>query len=108
MPLNSKIIQLKASTYKEVCLDIARRVKQRRLELNLTQAGLASRADVNVETYRKFERTGKISLENLVKIGFVFDAIDDFEQLFLQEQFQNLDELLGKKKSKRERGKRNE
>ncbi|MDO9153671.1 MAG: XRE family transcriptional regulator, partial [Paludibacter sp.] len=30
--------------------------------MNLTQSGLAKRAGVNIETYRKFERTGEISL----------------------------------------------
>ena len=39
----------------DVAMQIAARVKVRRLELNLTQEGLASRAGVKFATYRRFE-----------------------------------------------------
>ena len=45
----------------EVALQIAARVKTRRLELNLTQEGMAARAGLKFATYRRFEQTGEIS-----------------------------------------------
>ena len=71
------MILLNQKSVSEICVDIAQKVKQRRLELNLTQKGLALRADVNIETYRKFERIGEISLVNLVKIAIalIFDYV---------------------------------
>jgi transcriptional regulator with XRE-family HTH domain len=85
---------------------VATRVKSRRLELNLTQNGLASRADVNIETYRKFERTGEISLHNLVKLAFALNALNEFDSLFSQTRYQSIDELLIGAQNSRKRGKR--
>jgi len=79
-------------------------VKTRRLELNLTQSGLSNRAGVNIETYRKFERTGEISLLNLVKLAMVMEMSTDFNVLFAQTQYQNLDNLLGAEFNTRKRG----
>jgi transcriptional regulator with XRE-family HTH domain len=104
MELNSNIIQINAVTPSEICKSVALRVKSRRLELNLTQSGLAARAGVNIETYRKFERTGEISLLSLVKLAIALDVTSDFAALFAQKQYQSLDDLLEVEKSKRKRG----
>lgn len=106
MGVNGDIIQISVVTVDEVCRDVAARVKTRRLELNLTQSGLAARAGVNIETYRKFERTGEISFANLVKIGYAFNLLSDFNLLFAQRQFQSIDELLGAENVVRKRGKK--
>lgn len=98
------MIQLNAKSVPEVCVSVATRVKQRRLELNLTQQGLALRADVNIETYRKFERTGETALANLVRIAFALNAMDDFDLLFSQKKYQSIDELLQSKSNNRKRG----
>ncbi len=104
MELNSNIIQISAVNPSEICKSVAQRVKSRRLELNLTQSGLAARAGVNIETYRKFERTGEISLLNLVKLAVSLDVTTDFTALFAQKQYQSLDDLLKVEKSIRKRG----
>ena len=106
MVLNSEIIQLNNTNLIEVCVSVAQRVKSRRLELNLTQSGLASRAGVNIETYRKFERSGEISFFNIVKIGFALNMVDDFTHLFAEKQYQSIDELLKLEGVSRKRGKR--
>jgi transcriptional regulator with XRE-family HTH domain len=106
MGLNSNIIQINANTAKDICLSVAGRVKSRRLELNLTQHGLAARAGVNIETYRKFERTGEISFPNIVKLAMALDMATDFDALFSQQQYQNLDELLDSTQTERKRGKK--
>jgi len=106
LALNSNIIQINTSLPSEICKLVASRVKSRRLEFNLTQSGLAARADVNIETYRKFERTGEISLHNLVKLAFALNTLNEFDNLFSQTQYQSIDELLNGVQNSRKRGKR--
>ncbi len=90
----------------EMALNIAQKVKQRRLELDLTQAGLSARAGIPVPTYRVFERTGKISLQALLHIGFALNCLSDFNTLFTQQQWISLDEMLENQQLTRKRGKK--
>ena len=106
MGINSNIIQIDIVSTDGICKSVAARVKDRRLELNLTQTGLAARAGVNIETYRKFERSGEISFTNLVKLGYALNLLADFDLLFAQRQYQNIDELLGAENIVRKRGKK--
>lgn len=87
---------------------IALRLRERRLELNLTQKGLASKAGVSLGTLKRFENSYEISLKHLIMIALVLDATEEFEQLFSKRQFESLDEVLNTTKAKkRERGSRN-
>lgn len=106
MNTNSTIIQLNTQSTAEVCMSVAMRVKQRRLELNLTQQGLALRADVNIETYRRFERTGEIAFLNMAKIAFALDALNNFDLLFLQKKYQHIEDIIHNNSKNRKRGKR--
>lgn len=85
---------------------LAARVKLRRLEFNLSQAGLAKRADLPLPTYRLFEQTGKISLHGLLQIAFALNCLQDFDELFSQRQFTTLDEVLDNKDIKRKYGRK--
>ena len=87
---------------------LATRAKTRRLEMNLTQEGLSVRADIPLATYRRFERTGKISLEGLLHVAYALDALDDFDTLFSAPRYASLDEALDATHNTRKRGKRNE
>lgn len=87
---------------------MAERVKTRRLEMNLTQEGLSVRSGVPLATYRRFERTGKVSLDGLLHIAYALDALDDFDQLFASRKYASLDEALDADQKNRKRGKRNE
>ena len=87
---------------------IATRVKARRLELNLTQEGIAIRAGLKFATYRRFEQTGEISLKGLLQIGFALNALSEFDTLFAQKQYQSLDDVLNEQNVIRKRGKKNE
>lgn len=89
-------------------MGIARRVRQRRLELNLTQAALSLRADIKLPTYRKFERTGLISLGALLRIAFALDALDEFGRLFTRRQYATFEEAVAGAHKTRKRGKRND
>lgn len=88
--------------------ELAERVKTRRLELNLTQEGLSVKAGMPLATYRRFERTGKISLDGLLHIAYALDALNDFDQVFATPKYTTLDEALKATNNTRKRGKRNE
>ncbi len=92
-----------------VLKNISAKVKARRLEMNLTQDGLASRSGISYGTYRRFETSGEISLRNLVMLAMALDATDDFDKLFAIPTYRSISDLTElNKTSKRKRGKKNE
>ena len=104
----NNILLLNVANPSDIALQIAARVKARRLELNLTQEGLASRAGVKFATYRRFEQTGEISLRGLLQVCFALNCLDEFNDLFAQKQYQSLDDVLNEQRLNRKRGKKNE
>jgi len=106
MIINDNIIQVNKPAINNICLSLANKIKARRLELNLSQAGLSVRSGVNLETYRRFERTGQVSLINLVMIAESLNLSSEFETLFVQRQYQNLDELMNARLKTKKRGTR--
>ena len=76
--------------------------------MNLTQEGLSVRAGIPLATYRRFERTSKISLEGLLRIAFALNSLDDFDVVFNAPRYSTLDEALNASQTTRKRGKRNE
>jgi transcriptional regulator with XRE-family HTH domain len=90
---------------KDVSGALAGRVKRRRLETNLTQEGLASRAQVSLGTLKLFERTGKASLEFLILVAFALNAEKEFEQLFPPLALRSIDDIIAKPARRRGRRK---
>lgn len=72
---------------------IARRARARRLTRGWTQAELAERAGLALPTLKKFEHTGLIALERLVRIAAVLDDLAAFTALFAPAAARSLDEL---------------
>lgn len=84
---------------------IAGKVKERRLEKNLTQKAFAARAGIGYDAYRKFENSGEITLRGLVLCAIALDDTEGFFELFTRKSYQSVDEILNeKKKKKRQRG----
>ena len=104
----NNILSLINTNLNDVSTQLATRVKARRLELNLTQEGLATRAGIKFATYRRFEQTGEISLRGLIQIAFALNTLSEFDNLFAQKQYQSLDDVLNEQKANRKRGKKNE
>lgn len=104
----NNILTFNVPNLDDIASQIADRVKTRRLELNLTQEGLATRSGIKFATYRRFEQTGEISLKGLLRIGLALNALSEFELLFAQKQYQTRDEVLNEKNTTRKRGKKNE
>jgi transcriptional regulator with XRE-family HTH domain len=81
-------------------------LRNTRLEKNLTQEGLAERSGVSLGTLKKFESTGQISLESLLKLCLALDLLNKFENLFdKKEQPKSLDDILSQDKT-RKRGRK--
>ena len=66
-------------TPKDVNNDIVKRMRARRKEKKLTQAELSRLAGVSLGSLKRFEQTGNISLNSLIKIAFVLDCQEDFD-----------------------------
>lgn len=80
----------------EVQQEIGKKAKQLRKQYNLTQPQLANRSGVSLASVKRFEQTGKISLDSLLKIASILDVLEDFETLFnpVQALPKSLDEIL--------------
>lgn len=105
---NIKVIMISVNmmTCEEMQKAIARRARELRLESNVSQQTLSERSGVSYGSLKKFEQTGKISLESLLKLAVVLGCMDDFNALFLPksaEKALSLDELLEHGKRKRGR-----
>ncbi|MEM9858835.1 MAG: helix-turn-helix transcriptional regulator, partial [Bacteroidota bacterium] len=76
------------------------RAKALRKAHGLSQSQLAEKSGVSFGSIKRFERSGKISLESLLKIAFVLDALASFEQLFPPKPFMpgSLDEIINSKR----------
>lgn len=86
----------------DIALELASRVRSRRLAQSLTQEGLASRSGVPLGTLKKFERTGQIAFVSFIRLVVVLGDEAALENLLLEQKFETLDEVLDvKKKPKR-------
>lgn len=90
----------------EVQMAIARKARELRLELNLSQQTLSEKSGVSYGSLKKFEQTGQISLESLLKLALVLECMDDFNALFAPKRTEkalSLDDLMDNGKRKRGR-----
>lgn len=69
----------------DVLLDLAQKTRKLRRERKLSQQELAERAKVSLGSYKRFEKSGQISLESLLRIAFILGRMDDFETVFRSE-----------------------
>ncbi|CAN5178947.1 hypothetical protein BH09GEM1_BH09GEM1_46610 [soil metagenome] len=60
---------------------LAERMRQRRLAEGWSRLELSARSGVALATLQKFEQTGKISLERLLRLAAALDVLRDFERL---------------------------
>lgn len=99
------MLPMELQSPREVARELADRVRVMRLERAWTQKEMAERAGVALATYRRFETEGLVSLERLLSIAQVLDALPQFDVLFRQRAPDSLDELE-RRETRRQRGKR--
>ena len=97
-------MSISIETPQEVQHGLASRFKARRLALNLTQQGLAQRSGVSWGSLKRFERTGLIALDSLLRLALVLDCLTDFDLLCVGAsvgEVKSLDEMLAESKIRR-------
>lgn len=98
-------ISFELRTPRDVQRDLTRRFKTRRLALNLTQEGLSARAGVSWSSLKRFEHTGLISLEALLKLAIALGCLSDFDRVATDDgqglDGKSLDEILREPKPRR-------
>lgn len=102
------MLSIDINTPKSVMEQLGENFRQKRLSLDLTQEGLASKSGVSLGSLKRFENSSQISLESLLKLSVVLGCLDDFLHIAKAKEtpFGSLDELLQmKEKPSKKRGK---
>ncbi len=86
MPRRGNILPLINGSPGGIAKAIAARLKARRLQNGWSRKTLANRAGVNLWSLKRFEVSGQIAFESLIKLAIVLGDIGDFEGLFAARQ----------------------
>lgn len=92
----SVAIMISLLTPAKAQLQLAENLRERRLAMGLTQAGLAARSGVALATLRKFERTGAASIETLLKLLAVVGGLEEVIKATtpIESEFSSIDEVI--------------
>ena len=92
------MLAINISTPASMMQELRKKFKERRLFLNLSQEGLASKSGVSLGSLKRFESSGQISLESLLKLALVLECLDDFNTIADKKDkpVESIDELLKK------------
>jgi len=95
-------------TPQDVMSELKNKFKERRLSIGYTQEALANRSGVSLGSLKRFEGSGQISLESLLKIALVLECLDDFLTIAnpIEEQPRSIEELIEEKKRTPKRGRK--
>lgn len=102
------MLSININTPDSVMQTLKENFKNRRLSFDLTQEGLANKSGVSLGSLKRFETTGQISLESLLKLAVILECLEDFLHIAQEKKqtINSIDELLEKKESvKKQRGK---
>lgn len=85
---------------------VGARARARRLALGLTQAEVGERAGLGSATVKRFEHTGQMAFDGIVRLAIALDAAEAIVALFDKPvaAIKSLDEIL--EKPARQRGRR--
>ncbi len=79
----------------DILKEISENHKKLRKSLKISQAELAARSGVSLGTIKRFESTGQIALESLLKLAYLLNALQDFEGVFKREEtLANIEKLF--------------
>jgi transcriptional regulator with XRE-family HTH domain len=74
---------------------LAKRHKALRQQLKISQTEMAERSGVSLGSLKRFERTGQISLESLLKLAHLLNRLEDFKNVFqAKEDKSNIEKLF--------------
>ncbi|HIB8181801.1 TPA: helix-turn-helix domain-containing protein [Elizabethkingia anophelis] len=88
---------------------VVQNIRERRLQMRLTQEGLAERSGVPLPTLRKFEQKGSISFDSFLKLLAVVGGLEEMIDVLKpkEQSFTSIDDILkSEEKSIKKRGNR--
>jgi transcriptional regulator with XRE-family HTH domain len=90
------MLSININTPHSVQILLKEKFKQKRLALELTQEGLSNKSGVSLRSLKRFESSGQISLESLLKLALILECLDDFINIanVQNDTINSLDELL--------------
>ena len=65
----------------DIMQELKDKFKVQRKSLGYTQQELATRSGVSLGSLKRFESSGQISLESLLKLAFILECLGDFEKV---------------------------
>lgn len=74
--------------------EIAIRFYEIRRAARISQADLAARSGVSLGSIKRFEHTGNISLESLIKLAYALGYENDFDSLFVRKNYQSIFDVV--------------
>ena len=78
--------------------ELVLKVQQLRKKNGISQLELSKRSGVSFGSVKRFETTGQISLESLLKLAYFFNRLDDFTDVFLiDSDLENVAKLFSNK-----------
>jgi transcriptional regulator with XRE-family HTH domain len=81
----------------EVSKELAKRLRTIRKQLKISQEEMAERSGVSFGSLKRFENTGKISLESLLKLMHLLGRLNEFDQILtIKENPEDLEKLFTK------------
>jgi len=74
--------------------------RTKRKALKLTQKQLSIKSDVSLGSIKRFESSGQISLESLLKLALVLECLNDFEGVCceVEEMPKSIGEIINENK----------
>jgi len=99
------MLELNLYTPNKIQKLLSQRIKRLRLINEWTQVELAERSGISLASLKRFESTGKISLERLLLLAWTFGRLDEFTSLLEEPEIMTLADIR-KLEKKRQRGKR--
>lgn len=82
----------------DILQELAEKHKQLRKKAGFSQSELADRSGVSLGSIKRFEQTGLISLESLLKLAAILNRLNDFDTVFQpKEDLSQLERLFTNK-----------
>jgi len=66
----------------DILLNLADKHKSLRKKAGFSQQELAERSGVSLGSIKRFEQTGQIALESLLKLALILNRLEDFDPVF--------------------------
>ena len=82
----------------DVLKDIALKHKKLRKKVGFSQQEMAIRSGISLGSLKRFETSGQISFESLLKLAHILDRIEDFDGVFtVEDSIENIEKLFSDK-----------